>query len=143
MMEQYLQYAWDLQHSWVGPSLLALVLACYCFIAFRRIATLRTTLATYQARVADLAANCRACEAANFALVNAIRRHRDAEGHDRCWLSDVELYESIGGAREANLQLPELCEFMGHCAAYWNSRQPPADQRIDPSQLKGKVGCRS
>lgn len=60
----------------------------------------------------------------NLRLVNAIKRHRDARGHDRCWENDLELYEAIGGVNVDDFHLPPCNEFLQGCLNYWNERQP-------------------
>lgn len=57
-------------------------------------------------------------------LRNTIRRHRDAKGHDRCWLDDLELYQLLPEGREADFTLPKKDEFLKNCEIYWKNRCP-------------------
>lgn len=70
-------------------------------------------------------------------LRRAIRIHRDARGHDRCWLDDIELYRVLGGEIPgSDPALPPRCEFLERCATYWERRQRPEDRLV----LPGGVG---
>lgn len=51
-------------------------------------------------------------------LENAIRKHRDAKGHDRCWQNDKELYRALGEDIPDSLELPPLNEFLQGCCKY-------------------------
>lgn len=63
-------------------------------------------------------------------LKKAIKKHRDAAGHERCWLNDMELYKVIEPAPDKmNMALPPLPEFMNKCAAYWSDNQPEQCKR--------------
>jgi hypothetical protein len=57
-------------------------------------------------------------------LEAGIRAHRDARGHDRCWIDDLALYALLPGEPLADLRLPPRCEFMAECERYWEHRQP-------------------
>lgn len=57
-------------------------------------------------------------------LRNTIRRHRDARGHDRCWLDDIELYQLLPEGKEADFTLPKKEEFLKNCEIYWKNRCP-------------------
>lgn len=52
-------------------------------------------------------------------LLAAIRKHRDATGHDRCHLNDRELY-AAAGLESADFTLPPRTEFLTACAAYYD-----------------------
>lgn len=54
-------------------------------------------------------------------LLAAIRKHRDATGHDRCHLNDRELY-AAAGLEPANFELPPRAEFLTACAAYYDGQ---------------------
>ncbi len=54
---------------------------------------------------------------------NAIRKHRDEKGHDRCWLDDQELYKILPETTEADFTLPCKTEFLTECEKYWNNRK--------------------
>ena len=61
-------------------------------------------------------------------LRNAIRTHRDQEGHDRCWLDDGDLYCILPEGLRGSQELPSLSEWKKKCAEYceqyWSLRQP-------------------
>lgn len=59
-------------------------------------------------------------------LRDAIRAHRDERGHDRCWLDDQKLYQSLPEAYPGDLQLPPKAEFIQNCHRYWEHRQDPS-----------------
>lgn len=50
-------------------------------------------------------------------LKQAIRKHRDATGHDRCWQNDIELYEVLGESIP-NQMWPPKEEFEQKCKQY-------------------------
>lgn len=52
-------------------------------------------------------------------LESAIRTHRDAHGHNRCWLNDCALYRVLEEKSEVSPAMPPLDEFMQRCAEYW------------------------
>lgn len=60
-------------------------------------------------------------------LRNAVRKHRDCKGHDRCWMDDLELYQALPETTTIDLGLPPREEFMAeckkYCEAYWENRQ--------------------
>ncbi len=56
-------------------------------------------------------------------LKNAIRRHRDNRGDDRCWLDDQELYAALGET-EAVFILPPRPVFLKNCERFFDMRQP-------------------
>lgn len=52
-------------------------------------------------------------------LEEAIRKHRDAKGHDRCWLNDKELYKVLPETSPSEPELPPTkAEFMEGCRKY-------------------------
>lgn len=55
-------------------------------------------------------------------LERAIRRHRDAQGHDRCWELDAELY-AVLGEPVPERPLPPKCEFLAECEKYYELRR--------------------
>lgn len=63
-------------------------------------------------------------------LEAAIRKHRDAKGHDRCWENDLELYRVLGEPLPESPVLPPKEEFIANCNAYY-------DQQV----CKGGCGC--
>jgi len=52
----------------------------------------------------------------------AIRRHRDARGHDRCWEGDLELYRALGEPLPEGPGLPCREEFLAKCAEYYEQQ---------------------
>lgn len=58
-------------------------------------------------------------------LETAIRKHRDAKGHDRCWLDDIELYKVLG-EESPDLSLPPKDEFLRECEKYYECRRTTA-----------------
>lgn len=62
----------------------------------------------------------------NAKLVTAIQKHRDAQGHGRCWRNDRELYLALG-SEPGDPCLPPLPEFMHECAAYWQGQCAAAE----------------
>lgn len=56
---------------------------------------------------------------ANQRLKDAIRKHRDARGHDRCWENDQELYALLGEGVPTSPELPPREEFMEGCSRYY------------------------
>jgi hypothetical protein len=74
------------------------------------------------------------CVAEIERLRDGIRRHRDAEGDDRCWLDDRDLYELLPeGLADHAPALPPRGEFLRSCERYWEQR---SDGRVLP-------GCRT
>jgi hypothetical protein len=59
-------------------------------------------------------------------LRNAIRKHRDERGHDRCWLDDQELYKALPEGLQGDSKLPPKEEFIKNCHRYWEHRQDPS-----------------
>jgi len=65
------------------------------------------------------------CQKKYKILENAVFDHMNAKGHDRCWLNDLALYKVVKPEVDTmDFKLPELPEFMNHCALYWQCRQP-------------------
>lgn len=54
------------------------------------------------------------------ALEQAIIKHRDQRGDDRCWLDDLELYALVGGAPDNSL--PPKEKFLANCARFYDNR---------------------
>lgn len=58
-----------------------------------------------------------------------IRRHMMEEGHDRCWVSDKNLYErTLPEGSHARFSLPKFEEWVNgchpYCMEYFHNRQP-------------------
>jgi hypothetical protein len=53
-------------------------------------------------------------------LRNAIRKHREAQGHDLCWYHP-ELWDLLPEKNEVERKVPEWCDFISNCAAYRKS----------------------
>lgn len=53
-------------------------------------------------------------------LRNAIRKHRDAQGHDLCWYHP-ELWDLLPETNGVERKIPEWCDFISNCAAYRRS----------------------
>jgi len=53
-------------------------------------------------------------------LRNAIRKHRDSQGHNLCWYHP-ELWDLLPEQVEVERKIPQWCEFMSNCAAYRKS----------------------
>lgn len=51
-------------------------------------------------------------------LENAIRKHRDASGHDLCWENDIELWSVLDGECVPRKEVPSWCDFIQNCAKY-------------------------
>lgn len=61
--------------------------------------------------------------------IAVVKKHRDQQGDDRCWLDDKELYAAFG-LEPAETGLPPKEEFLGNCARYHACRQNPADKYV-------------
>jgi hypothetical protein len=57
-------------------------------------------------------------------LRNAIRTHRDSQGHDLCWYVP-ELWEALPERIHPKPAVPEWSEFIQNCAAYRKSLDNP------------------
>jgi hypothetical protein len=55
-----------------------------------------------------------------------IRRHRGERGHERCWLDDSRLYETLPEGCPSAMPLPPQKLFLANCARYWRDRQSPS-----------------
>ncbi len=67
-------------------------------------------------------------EAEAARLRDAIRKHRDQRGDDRCWLDDQDLYMALGPESiNANTALPPRDQFLESCRRFWDQRQAPHD----------------
>lgn len=62
----------------------------------------------------------------NIKLKEAIRKHRSARGHDRCWENDLELYKVLGESLPASPQLPPKEEFLKCCQQYYEQQSKKA-----------------
>lgn len=67
----------------------------------------------------------------------AIRTHRDARGHARCYLDDRALYAVLGDGVEADLALPPHDEMMAQCARYSTARRDPSATYVEPDDVAG------
>ena len=56
-------------------------------------------------------------------LREAIIKHRDQRGDDRCWLDDQELYAVIDPSVKVDQSLPPKCDFLKSCERFWEQRQ--------------------
>jgi hypothetical protein len=66
-------------------------------------------------------------------LKNAIRKHRDARGMDRCHTNDIQLYAVLDGEpvpTDEELKLPPWEEFQPMCKLFHETRQPPNEEKI-------------
>ena len=55
-----------------------------------------------------------------YHIREAVRRHRDAKGHDRCWMNDHELYRTVLPDEPIpDPQLPMRDEFDQGCQLHW------------------------
>lgn len=55
-------------------------------------------------------------------LEAAIRKHREATGHEMCWENDEELWSTLGDGVVIDHTPPPWCEFMQRCAEYRASK---------------------
>ena len=62
----------------------------------------------------------------------AVRRHRDASRHNRCWLNDLELYGALGEAVPAD-PMPPRDEFLARCALYHDDQARARGVSAPPS----------
>jgi len=74
-------------------------------------------------------------------LQNAIRKHRDQRGDDRCWMDDEELYKVLPEgytppARDSTVELE-------NCKRYIACRHNPSTEYVSPEReienLKAKI----
>lgn len=73
-------------------------------------------------------------------LLSFITKHRDAKGHDRCWLNDCELYVAAGLDPE-DPALPPLPEFIRCCTAYWVGQSGESAGPVGAVGPVGSGGC--
>jgi hypothetical protein len=61
---------------------------------------------------------------------DAIRKHRDQNGDDRCWIDDDQLYSILPETLNVriNTALPTKEKFLGNCARFYECRQHPNDK---------------
>jgi hypothetical protein len=67
-------------------------------------------------------------------LEDAIRKHRNATGHEMCWENDEELWLILKDNICIDHKPPEWCEFMKKCAEYRASK----DKNNETSSQKAK-----
>lgn len=60
-----------------------------------------------------------------WVLERAIRKHRDARGHDRCWENDKDLYNALGEDIPER-SFPPFEEAMSRCREYCANHSPDA-----------------
>lgn len=73
-------------------------------------------------------------------LRDEVRRHRDAKGHDRCWLNDQALYNLLPEKKQGDSKLPPLGEFLEKCVEYhkeYESGTSPNDANADSHGVRG------
>lgn len=71
-------------------------------------------------------------------LEDAIRRHRDASGHERCWLNDVALYNALGEGVPASPSLPDCQEFLNNCARYY-AEQSGEELKLEATSVVPRI----
>ncbi len=78
------------------------------------------------------------CEAEIDRLSAAIRKHRDAKGHDRCWENDRELYLALSDTVASDLdpKLPPECEFRQRCKEYYFQQLSAKGKPVPPTDDK-------
>ena len=67
-------------------------------------------------------------------LKDAIRKHRNARGHDRCHVNDIQLYAVLIGEpvpTDEELKLPPWEEFEPMCKLFHQTRQPYNETQAD------------
>lgn len=72
------------------------------------------------------------------AFRDAITKHRDQKGDDRCWLDDQELYIAAG-LEPAETALPCRNDFLASCERYWCQRQTPEQRTRPPGKTIGQL----
>lgn len=63
-------------------------------------------------------------------LENAVKKHRDQKGDDRCYLDDLELYKVLYDNVEPDLALPSKEVFLKNCERYFECRKNPNAEPI-------------
>ena len=63
-------------------------------------------------------------------LRNGIRKHRDQQGDDRCWLDDIELYKLLPDNISFITDLPAKDKFLKNCERFWETRQCQKIQKL-------------
>src|SRR5262245_65608880 len=65
-------------------------------------------------------------------LQDAIRKHRDERGDDRCWLDDRDLYSILPEGFTPPAE--DSCVELDRCRAYIASRHDPATSYLSPQR---------
>jgi hypothetical protein len=79
----------------------------------------------------------------NF-LEDAIRKHRDQRGDDRCWEDDLSLYFALQvtsgeeAPKREELALADRVTFLENCARYCDRRHPDVVERSEPGAPQGR-----
>lgn len=63
---------------------------------------------------------------------NAIRRHRNESGDDRCWMDDEELYKILPEGYTPPKR--DSCVMLINCQRYIQSRQNPKTDYVSPQR---------
>lgn len=97
-------------------------------------------------RITDLEAERTALQARVAQLEDAIRKHRDQRGDDRCWMDDDELYDVLPPAEYTDPRARRLCEpavMLENCKRFIASRHNPDMPYVSPQRtverLEAKV----
>ncbi len=69
-------------------------------------------------------------------LKNAIKKHRDQKGDDRCWMDDDELYSVLNEPLFAR-PMPSRDKMMKNCEKFIALRTKP-DEKIDDESVQGR-----
>lgn len=70
-------------------------------------------------------------------LRNAIRKHRDQKGDDRCWLDDLELYKALPeGVADADLRLPSPEKMLENCKRFIQCRHTGTDYVSEQREIE-------
>jgi len=65
-------------------------------------------------------------------LANAIRKHRDQKGDDRCWMDDEELYRLLPEGYEAPKR--DSCVELKLCEKFIATRHNPNTEYVSPER---------